>query len=105
MKPRHPKPPYVVIAITRGGVTKSKTHVVAPSDTYVVEFALRHKARYVTRYFPSKRGWVLFDVTNAVGFAPPSAKYVSYNGVVRGERIYPTEDAVVMHAIALACKS
>jgi hypothetical protein len=97
---------YVIFAILRGGeVKRSKDYRKAPQTRTVVGFVLSRKALFGTRYFPSRKGWMLYDCRQAVKVPLPYPQHADYVGWQRSERVYPTEDAAVMHAIALTANA
>lgn len=100
---------YVIFAILANGeVKRSKDYNKAPQTRTIVNFVLRHKARFGTRYFPSKKGWMLYDcrlALKSVNVGTYGRVFEDFIGWTRFDRIYPTEDAAVMHAIALSSVS
>lgn len=90
------------ITIIGPGWTKCRTCLGAPSDVQMSGFALCHGASMATRYFPSRKGWLLYDLrtarTTAGGGTGNWRKLV---GHTRLKRTYPTEEAAVMHAMTI----
>lgn len=98
---------YYLVGITRtGGAVRSKGAAPrAPSDKLLVEWGLKYQCCYVARYYPSKKGWVWSDIRGARRIPPgPHAKSGFWIGVARGSHIHPTEDAAVMHLLAVLSK-
>jgi len=99
---------YTIIGIPRADPLKvrSRTIAGAPRDTILLSWALRHKLAFVIRYFPSKKGWGIYDTRQV---CPLPSKigafgqaYAQYGGWKRLPRTYASEDAAVMKAIHLA---
>jgi hypothetical protein len=60
---------------------------------------MTNSCAFVIRYFPSRQGWRILDIRQAVGRTVPGKRYAIWNGQVRGQKYYPTPDAAIMIAI------
>lgn len=96
--------PYKIIGIGLNRVVESRSYPKAPSDALVIGWAHRRKLDFAARYFPSRKGWMLFDLRKA----QPIQKYGGagrvfdvWVGQERLMRVYATEDGAVMHAMAI----
>lgn len=93
---------YLLLGVhPRGLVVEGHTRG-APSDALLCDWGKSRGCSFVVRYFPTKKGWTALDIRNARQSTPiPPNNYVIWRGQVRLPRIYPSEDAAVMHAMAI----
>lgn len=86
-------------------VRTKKAHPKAPSTDTMVRWGLRRKVRFVLRYMPSKKGWRAVDIRGAHKNPPMQLQNGSVISTFVGHkvlpRIYPNEDAAVMHLMAV----
>ena len=92
---------YELTGICLGGRTVHGVHKHgAPSAGQLCTWGKAKGAAFVMRYYPSKRGWRLLDIRKAIQAGGNSSPRF-WVGMVTGERIYPSMDAAIMHAIAI----
>lgn len=97
----NPGATYKVLAIRKGGRVTTRAFKGKPSESAMFAWAKEHGCSFVSRYYPSRKGWRLIDLREAQNFNVPGQKYSIWKGFVRGDRYYPTEDGAIMHAIAI----
>lgn len=91
---------YQIVIILPGGGTKLRGWGSAPTDSMIIKWAVNLKGVAVTRYFPSKKGWVLIDVRAAVYGGPSGVGgHGFWSGHKRLERVFPSQEAAVMYAM------
>lgn len=89
---------YKMIGVTRGGGgVIERTVTGAPSESKLVGWAAEKGCGAAIRYYPSKRGWGLYDVRRALPVMMGRAKV--WRNFQRSTRYWPTEDAAVMAAV------
>jgi len=73
----------------------------APNDSRIANFAEAKHCPLATRYFPSKKGWVLFDLRTAVkvNMGVRGRNVAVWKGIKRHPKLFTTEDAAVMWAM------
>lgn len=86
------------IVETRNPLQKS------PGDAFLCQWGFNRKCAVVIRFWPSLKGWRALDIRAAREGAPhysPNGghSYPRWVGQVRGKRVFPNEDAAVMHAM------
>lgn len=90
---------YKLMGIDAAGAFHEKSVRGAPADGYIAKWCKFRKLAFVTRYFPSLKGWVMWD-TRKLDIIPHTSKqgndYPKIVGLVRLKTLYPSEDAVVM---------
>lgn len=92
---------YKIIAIRPHGTFERKVKG-APSESSVIAWARNRSAPFVTRYYPSKRGWRLIDLRNVIEvpvYIGKGRQSMQYKGFIRGDKYYETEDQAVMVAM------
>lgn len=89
---------YKIIVIGPGWTKDVDAGPKAPSTNYVAVCALNREGKFAAHYAPSKKGWWLYDVREAVR-AMSSAGFREWQNVVRLDRVFPNEDAAVMYAM------
>ena len=92
---------YKRIGITKDGkiIEWTPHRDGAPNEAWLIAWGKERYCAIVIRYFPSRKGWRLIDIRNAVQKSVGYKSYPQWFGQVRGTRYYPTEDAAVMAAI------
>lgn len=100
--PAQPVGAYQVVYILPGAKTMVWRTAKAPKTEWMLERAQVHKALFVTRYWPSKKGWRLLDVRQAQAFQHPGASYVKWVGHRFLDTIFPSEEAAVMAGFSLS---
>lgn len=93
---------YKIIYVARGQTTQN-FHDGAPPENYLCSSGARRKAAAVIRFFPSRKGWVVLDIREAVTVGinvPGRGPLITYKGQ-RRSKPFPNEDAAVMYAMAL----
>jgi hypothetical protein len=104
-KPR-PKPAtaagYKIVMVRHAGSIKTYNRSLAPDTTWMLEFGKRNASKFVTRFWPSKKGWRVLDMRNAQNFTTNGAGYPMWVGWRYLPTIFPSEEAAVMAAISLA---
>jgi hypothetical protein len=93
----NPAAEYTVVGIYPGG-TKEHKMLGAPNVGRLCDFAATRKCGFVTRFYPSKKGWRVLDVRNAARVQVPSGR-TFWQGEVHHTRVFPTVDAAVMWAM------
>ena len=99
---------YCVTYIMPGGTLRHSRFDKAPTDAWVLRRGQYHpgcKALYAVRMWPSRRGWRIMDMREAVIVQPSNIvtnTYSVWKGYCWSERVYPSEDAAVMHAMAMS---
>lgn len=93
----NPAVPYKLIAV-RGTSIKTKTIPGAPQEGMMITWAKSVRADFVIRYFPSRNGWRVLDVRDAVQHSSHKRHLRWWTGQ-RRSKFYGTEDAAVMVAI------
>jgi hypothetical protein len=92
---------YKVLGIRAHGVFEIKKRG-APAESAIMKWAKDKGCQFVSRYYPSKRGWRLIDLRNAQAFeipVPGQRRALKWTGHVRGTKYYETEDQAVMVAM------
>lgn len=56
---------YTIAIVLRSGEARLRGCDKAPADATLIKWAVNLKAGFVTRFYPSKKGWLLIDVRNA----------------------------------------
>lgn len=95
-----PESPTYKIAFIDAGRVVEKTRKGAPTEAWMCSWARRHHARIVCRFYPKYGGWKLIDVRDAREIEIPGKGKI-WKGHRRGTRVYPSEDAAVMRAMAI----
>jgi len=95
----NPNIPYRMVAIAQDKVF-SRNVQNAPTPAQIATFAdLRH-AQFVTRFYPTKGGWLVTDVRKRRRQAFFSGKTVwDVRSLHRFDKVFPSEDAAVMWAM------
>lgn len=91
---------YKIIAIGPGH-TIERTRQGAPNDSWIVGWAMLKKKQFVTRYYPSRKGWLVIDCRRAIEVTA-AGRYkhiVGHNRI--NDRVFPHENAAVMFAMSL----
>lgn len=92
---------YRCLFVIPGAQVRRIAREGAPDDRWLCDKAIRYQAAFAIRYRPTLKGWVVLDTRNAVHIvhAPHGRNYKVYDGHVRINRVFPTEDAAVMYAL------
>ena len=94
---------YTLLGIhaSTGGVVEGHRRG-SPSESFLCSWGKARGCAFVIRYWPSLKGWRILDIRKAVESRRGSPhNYSIWNGQTRGTRLYPNEDAAVMHALAI----
>lgn len=89
---------YELVGIV-GSRTVHGSRSGAPSDGEMTVWGKVKRVDIVTRYYPTKKGWLLLDIRKAMQVGSHNKRF--WVGQQRGERVYPSMDAAIMHAIAI----
>lgn len=90
--------------IFMGGIPETRrSKKGAPSDAWICETGARLKAQFAARYFPSRRGWIVFDLRKARKIRTAS-RYDLWVGHDRLQTVCPNEDAAAMLAYHAAAR-
>lgn len=97
---------YHIIGIAGSRVVRTKrAYSKAPSTETLVRWGLAREVHFVLRYMPSKKGWRAVDIREAHRNPPLQLRSGSVISTFVGHkvlpRIYPNEDAAVMHLMAV----
>lgn len=98
----NPVAEYICVGVRSQGTTRERqrTFAGAPSDARLATWARssRPPLDMITRYFPRKKGWVVFDMRGAVSVAVTGygSTYFKWIGITRHPTLFPTEAAAVM---------
>lgn len=94
---------YKLVGLRRDGSTVEQLNLPRPTDAKMCAWGKRRGCVMVFRYWPSKKGWTALNIHNAQEFVRTGrlGRYSEWTGAVRGTRVYPTEDAAVMHVLAI----
>lgn len=91
---------YKIVAIGAGRTIERK-RTGAPNDAWMVQWAMLKKMQFVTRYWPSRKGWMVIDCRKAikVGWRGNFTQIVGHSRM--NDRVFPHENAAVMFAMSL----
>ena len=91
---------YELHFVRQGGVVSGHT-LGAPNDAYLCRRGKTAHAAFAIRYFPSKKGWVVLDIRQAVEVSLIAQNHPikTFRGHVRLPKLYPTADAAIMVAM------
>lgn len=92
---------YPVAFVCKGGRLARTRFKRSPRDAWVLERGKSHSAMYAIRFWPSKKGWRLCEMRNAQSFLISGKRYSKWHNFSWSDRVYPSEDAAVMHALAI----
>lgn len=95
---------YKVVGVGRspeGVVTRERNFSGAPTDNRLATWAQATekcvKLEFVTRYFPSKKGWLVLDLRHvSAHLRLPMGRFALWGNISRYRRTLPTEDAAIM---------
>lgn len=99
-----PKPNYVMTGIRGTRVEKSRGRNKPPTDVQMTVWGKERGLHFVIRFWPSRKGWMALDIRAAQVFDRSSRagfKFSNVVGHIRGTRVYPSEEAAVMHLMAV----
>lgn len=99
-----PKPDYKLIGISSGKWQYSKRGFdKAPQTHQMITWGRRVRAWFVVRYYPSRKGWMATDIREVFEreMLVHGRKLKVWAGEKRGKRVYPTEDAAIMHLMTV----
>lgn len=93
---------YPVVYIDPNGRCWRTVFRGSPDTRYVLERGQDKRAHYAVRFWPSKRGYRVLDMRDAKNLMPDvRATFSRWVGHRWSDRIYPNEDAAVMHCMAI----
>ena len=97
---------YKLIGVRTDGTTVETKNPLqkSPGDPFLCEWGKNRDCAVVIRFWPSLKGWRVLDIRNAHETPPmqgPHGPYPRWVGQKRGKRVYPNEDAAVMHAMII----
>ena len=75
----------------------------APSDAMICELGARYKSEFATRYFPSRKGWIVFDLRKARKVRT-SGHRDFWTGCCRLRTVCPNKEAAIMLAYHAAMR-
>jgi hypothetical protein len=89
------------VGISAGAVVEyQRKQPGAPTDAEMISWGTKRGCRFVGRYYPRRKGWMVLFIADAIGI--PRGHYTKWIKYGRGTKVYATEDAMVMHVMA-AC--
>lgn len=88
---------YKVIGVTAHR-TEEIMHKGAPTEQWMVRWGKRRRVAAVIRFYPSRKGWRVLDIRNAIEIEF-KGKGRFWKGQGHSTRYYPNEDAAVMAAM------
>lgn len=95
---------YQIAIIGRTGGYRLRGSDKAPSDAAMIGWATRDNGAFVTRFYPSKKGWLIIDVRNAQLFRRPGSDFGEWRGTERSTKPLPSMDAAIMTAIHMLAR-
>ncbi len=90
---------YQIVIIDYAGRVYLRGADTAPPEATIIKWAVNLKAAFVTRYYPSKKGWLIIDVRRARFSQHPGASFGTWLDVVRSQTPLPSREAATMIAI------
>lgn len=87
---------YRVVGIRPHGAEVARVFQGAPSETIMADWARRNGCVFVTRYYPSRKGWLVLDLRHLDFVLSASHSYRKAVGIRRLKRTYPSEAAAMM---------
>lgn len=93
---------YRLVFVRAGGNVRVGHSDKAPADGVLVHRAKANAALFAVRYFPSRRGWRVIDVRNAMALPLQAGQQrVQWINAIWLDQTFPSEDAAVMRATLL----
>lgn len=90
------KYPIAIIAVDRP--VRYRGSQTAPDDGVLIKWATALNGAFVTRFYPSKKGWLLIDVRNARHITFGANRRGKWVGHVRSTTPLPSMEAAIMTA-------
>lgn len=90
---------YKIVGVSTTAQVLSRSVRGAPSDARIVRWARAKNIQFAARYFPSRKGWVVYDLRNVLikmRVASSGREFQEILGLARMPRTIATEDAAVM---------
>lgn len=87
---------YKIHGVAHDGKVFEHFHNGSPPESYMLGLADRRKYVAVIRYFPSKKGWVVWDTRRLQAFKQRT--FTRWSGFTRLDRRFPNEDSAIMAA-------
>ena len=92
---------YKLVGVTRGRIIEQeRARTGAPSEGVMISWAKERGCLFVGRYYPKLKGWRVLKIDRAVQITTPQGRKV-WKNYGRGQRIYPSSDAMAMHLMML----
>lgn len=88
---------YPIAIIAAGRPVRYRGSQTAPGDGVLIKWATALNGAFVTRFYPSKKGWLIIDVRNAQFFQMPNG-FGKWQGHVRSTTPLPSMEAAIMVA-------
>lgn len=92
---------YRLTGIAQDGRIFRSKHIwdKVPGESSMINWGKKHDCVVVARFYPSRKGWQATDIRKARFGGNSSVRF--WTGQVRSDRVYPSEDALVMHMLAI----
>lgn len=94
------KPVYKIFGVRLSGVVEGRMRG-APPDSRLCAWGQPRGCGFVVRYMPSRKGWIVLDIRSVRARQFGTHGQTGWFGHVRLERVYPNEDAAIMHAMTI----